>query len=167
MKLPEVPEIRFSRFFFGFFVCHSSMKNLIEKNGNNLLRWLKLKPLNKMVNLTFQKSDQSFLRIELSDKDGVNQKILRPYNAPMQAKIVIRNDGYKKFQNITVHTQVGFQIASEFWQANVICILITGQSIYSSRRVLFIERIKRYQKKNIFWHEFSPIACFVTLCYLR
>ena len=67
-----------------------------------------------MVNLTFQKSDQSFLRIELSDKDGVNQKILRPYNAPMQAKIVIRNDGYKKFQNITVHTQVGFQIASEF-----------------------------------------------------
>ena len=67
-----------------------------------------------MVNLTFQKSDQSFLRIELSDKDGVNQKILRPYNAPMQAKIVIRNDGYKKFQNITVHTQFGFRIASEF-----------------------------------------------------
>ena len=67
-----------------------------------------------MVNLTFQKSDQSFLRIELSDKDGVNQKFLRPYNLSMPAKIVIRNDGYKKFQNITVHTQVGFQITSEF-----------------------------------------------------
>ena len=67
-----------------------------------------------MVNLTFQKSDQSFLRIELSDKDGVNQKFLRPYDQPMPAKILIRNDGYKKFKNITVHTQVGFQIASEF-----------------------------------------------------
>ena len=67
-----------------------------------------------MVNLKFQKSDQSFLRIELSDEDGVNQKFLRPYNASVPAKIVIRNDGYKKFQNITVHTQVGFQIASEF-----------------------------------------------------
>ena len=67
-----------------------------------------------MVNLTFQKSDQSFLRIDLSDKDGVNQKFLRPYVQPMPAKILIRNDGYKKFKNITVHTQVGFQIASEF-----------------------------------------------------
>ena len=64
--------------------------------------------------MTFRKSDQPFLRIDLSDKDGVNQKFLRPYNAPMPAKIVIRNDGYKKFKNITVHTQVGFQIASEF-----------------------------------------------------
>ena len=64
--------------------------------------------------MTFRKSDQSFLRIELSDRDGVNQKILRRYNQPMPAKIVIRNDGYKKLQNITVHTQVGFQIASEF-----------------------------------------------------
>ena len=63
-----------------------------------------------MVNLTFQKSNQSFLRIELSDKDGVTQKYLRPYDQPMPAKILIRNDGYKKFQNITVHTQVGFQI---------------------------------------------------------
>ena len=67
-----------------------------------------------MVNLTFQKSDQSFLRIEFSDEDGVNQKFLRPYNTSMPAKILIRNDGYKKFKNITVHTQVGFQIASEF-----------------------------------------------------
>ena len=45
----------------------------------------------------------------MSDKDGLNQKFLRPYNASMPAKIVIRNDGYKKFQNITVQTQVGFQ----------------------------------------------------------
>ena len=67
-----------------------------------------------MVNLTFQKSDQSFLRIDLSDKDGVNQKFLRPYDQPMPVKILIRNDGYKNFQNITVNTQVGFQIASEF-----------------------------------------------------
>ena len=67
-----------------------------------------------MVNLKFQKSDQSFLRIEFSDEDGVNQKFLRPYNLSMPAKIVIRNDGYKKFKNITVHTQVGFQIASKF-----------------------------------------------------
>ena len=81
--------------------------------------------------LTFRKSDQSFLRIELSDKNGVNQKVLRPYNAPIPAKIVIRNDGYKKFQNITVHNQVGFQIASQFWQAKVICTLIIDQSIYS------------------------------------
>ena len=64
--------------------------------------------------MTFQKSDQSFLRIELSDKYGVNQKVLRPYSAPMPAKIVIRNDGYKKFQNITVHTQVGFEIDKHY-----------------------------------------------------
>ena len=48
----------------------------------------------------------------------------------MPAKIVVQNDGYKKFQNITVHTQVGFQIECEFWQAKVICIFITGQSLY-------------------------------------
>ena len=67
-----------------------------------------------MVNLTFQKSDQSRLRIQFSDEDGVNQTLLRPYNACMPAKIVIRNDGYKKFQNITVNTQVGFQIECKF-----------------------------------------------------
>ena len=101
-----------------------------------------------MINLTFQKSDQSLLLLELSDKDGVNQKFLRPYNAPMPAKIVIRNDGYKKFQNITVHTQAGFQISFKIRQSKIICILITGQSIYSSQRILFIKRIKRFQKKK-------------------
>ena len=60
--------------------------------------------------MTFQKPDQSFLRIEFSDKDIVNQKFLWPYTQPMPAKIVIRNDGYKRFQNITVQTKVGFQI---------------------------------------------------------
>ena len=64
--------------------------------------------------MTFRKSDQSFLRIELSDKDHVHQEIFRPYDLQMPAKILIRNDGYKKFQNITVHTQVGFQIECEF-----------------------------------------------------
>ena len=64
--------------------------------------------------MTFRKSDQSFLRIELSDKDGVNQKRLRHYNASMPATITIRTDGYKTFQNITVETQVGFQIECEY-----------------------------------------------------
>ena len=57
-----------------------------------------------------RKSDQSFLRITFSDKNGVNQKFLRPYNQPMPAKTVIRNGGYKRFQNITVQTKVGFRI---------------------------------------------------------
>ena len=64
--------------------------------------------------MTFRKSDQSFLRIELSDKGGVNQKRLRPWDLPIPAKIVVQNDGCKKFQNITVHTQVGFQIECKF-----------------------------------------------------
>lgn len=64
----------------------------------------------------FHKSYQPFLRIELSDKDGVNQKILRPYNHSMPAKIVIRNDGYKTFKNMTVNTQVGFRIAFDYYK---------------------------------------------------
>ena len=63
--------------------------------------------------MTFQKSDQSFLRIEISDKKSVNQRNLRPFNQLTPAKIIIQNDGYKKFQNITVQTQVGFSIAFE------------------------------------------------------
>ena len=58
----------------------------------------------------FRKSYQSFLRIDFSDKEGVNQKFLRPYDLSMPAKITIRNDGYKRFQNITVQTKVGFEI---------------------------------------------------------
>ena len=63
------------------------------------------------------KSDQSFMRVELSDEKSVNQKLLRRYDVSMLAKIVIHNDGYKRFQNITVKTKVGFQIACEFRQA--------------------------------------------------
>ena len=62
---------------------------------------------------TSRKSDQSFLRIELSDEDSVNQEFSMQYNQPMPAKIMIRNDGYKKFQNITVQTKVGFRIGCE------------------------------------------------------
>jgi len=57
----------------------------------------------------FQKSNQSFLRIEFSDDKNVYQKFLRPYNQPMPAKIVIQTDEYKRFGNITVQTKVGFQ----------------------------------------------------------
>ena len=71
----------------------------------------------------------------------------------MPAKILIRNDGYKKFQNITVHTQVGFQIHPNFENQNLIVtiyILIIDQSIYSIQKVLFIKRIKRRRKKIYF-----------------
>ena len=34
-----------------------------------------------------------------------------PIHVPMPAKVVIRKSGYKRFQNITVQTKVGFQIA--------------------------------------------------------
>ena len=65
--------------------------------------------------LTFRKSNQSFLRIKISDKEGnVNQEFLRPSNQQMPTKIVIRNDGYKKFQNVTVQTKVGFRIVRKF-----------------------------------------------------
>ena len=67
--------------------------------------------------MTFQKSYQSFLRIELTDRDRLNKKVLRPYNQPIPAKMVIRNDGYKRFQNITVQTKVGFRIAYEIRRA--------------------------------------------------
>ena len=59
----------------------------------------------------FLKSDQSFLRIELSDKGSAHQKFIRPYDVTMPAKIVIHsiyNFGYKRFQNVTVQTKVGF-----------------------------------------------------------
>ena len=65
----------------------------------------------------FKKSAQSFLRIDLSDKGDVNQQLLRPYESPMPAKIVIRNNGYKRFQNVTVQTKVGYRIVYEFRQA--------------------------------------------------
>ena len=59
--------------------------------------------------LISRESYQPFLRIKPSDKeDRVNQEILRPSNQQMPTKIVIRNDGYKRFQNVTVQTKVGF-----------------------------------------------------------
>ena len=65
----------------------------------------------------FSKSYQSFLRIEFSDEERVNQELLTPYDVSMPAKIMIRNDGYKRFRNITVQTKIGFQIAFELRQA--------------------------------------------------
>ena len=62
--------------------------------------------------MTFEKSHQSFLRVEISDNENVNQKFLRPYNPSMPAKIMIGNEGYKRFRNITVHTKVGFRLAT-------------------------------------------------------
>ena len=62
----------------------------------------------------FRKSHQSFLRIEFNDKDSKHQKFLRPFNSPVPAKIMIRNDGYKRFQNITVQTQIGFRMRFKF-----------------------------------------------------
>ena len=64
-----------------------------------------------------QKSYQSFLRIEFSDEERVNQEFLTPYDVSMPAKIMIRNDGNKRFRNITVQTKVGFEISFEFRQA--------------------------------------------------
>ena len=63
---------------------------------------------------TFRKSNQPFLRIEISDEDSVNHEILKPYNQPIPAKIVIYQDGNKRLKNITVQTKVGFQQAFEF-----------------------------------------------------
>ena len=64
--------------------------------------------------MIFRKLDQSFIRIEFSDEESVNQKILRSYDKPMPTKIVIRNDGYKGFRNISVQTKFGSKVAYEF-----------------------------------------------------
>ena len=80
-------------------------------NQNSSLKWI-----NSGAKI-FRRSYKSFLRIEFGDKEGVNQKFLRPYDVSMPAKIAIRNDGYKRFRNITVQTKVGFQMACEFRQA--------------------------------------------------
>ena len=67
--------------------------------------------------LIFRESYQPFLRIKISDQKGrVNQESLRPSNQKMPTKIVIRNDGYKRFQNMTVQTKVCFQIGCKFLQ---------------------------------------------------
>ena len=66
---------------------------------------------------TIWKSDQTFLRIKISHKDVVNQEILRPYDQSIPTKIMIINDGRKRFQNVTVQTKVGFRIAYKFRQA--------------------------------------------------
>ena len=86
--------------------CRWSIR-LIHCNFNqySFLQWI-----NSEAKI-FRKSYQSFLRIEFSDKETVNQKFLRPYDVSMPAKITIRNDGYKRFRNITVQTKVGFQVA--------------------------------------------------------
>ena len=48
----------------------------------------------------------------MCNKDSVNEQFLRQYNQPMPAKIVIRNRGYKRFKNVTVHTKDGFRSVS-------------------------------------------------------
>ena len=53
----------------------------------------------------------------ISHKDSADQEILKPYDPLMPTKVVIYNVGHKRFQNVTVQTKVGFQIAYEFRQA--------------------------------------------------
>ena len=73
----------------------------------------------------FRKSYQSFLRIEFSDKESVNQKFLSKHDVSMPAKIWIRNGGYKRFRNITVQTKVGFRIAYDLSNMGHISWLLT------------------------------------------
>ena len=50
----------------------------------------------------------------MNDNNSINQKLLMPYKHQEPAKIMLGNDGYKNFKNITVQTKVGFRITNEF-----------------------------------------------------
>ena len=119
----------------------------------------------------FRKSDQSFLRIEFSDKDNVNQKFLRPYNQPMPAKIVIRKDGFKRFQKISVQTQVGFRIPCQFWWAwvismhgsiEIILVLLYSFETFLSSQMSFSQSSKTHSKEygSFLWRAIIVLSHF-------
>ena len=89
-------------YIFIILMLYLNWKVIYRKRSTSFLWWIY--PGAKI----FRKSYQSFLRIALNDEDSLKQKFLRPYNVSLPVKIVIRNDGYKRFRNITVQTKVGF-----------------------------------------------------------
>ena len=57
------------------------------------------------------KSNQPYIRIQLESDNPV--KILRPFNQSMPTKIEIGYEGYKRFKNVTIRTEVSFQLNIE------------------------------------------------------
>lgn len=50
------------------------------------------------------KSNQPYIRIQIESDNPV--KILRPFNQSMPTKIEIGYEGYKRFKNVTIRTEV-------------------------------------------------------------
>ena len=54
------------------------------------------------------KSNKPYIRIQLESDNPV--KNLRPFNQSMPTKIEIGYEGYKRFKNVTIQTEVSYQI---------------------------------------------------------
>ena len=120
--------------------------SLFDLNQNNFLQWI-----NPGAQI-FRKSYQSFLRIEFSDQESVNQKFLRPYDISMPAKIMIRNDEYKRFRNITVQTKVCFQKAYDLKNFRIFIQQWKVLFLYPIERFLLdFEREKLRKTIHIYW----------------
>ena len=56
----------------------------------------------------FRKSNQPFIRIHVESDNSA--KFLRPFDLLSPVEIFIKYGGYKRFKNVTIRSEVGYQI---------------------------------------------------------
>ena len=90
-------------------------KRFYQVSSNSSEAWFsnysKSKDLKSWLKPGLRKLNQPFIRIQIESDNP--EKILRPFNQSMPTEIAIAYEGYKRFKNVTIRTEVSFQLNIE------------------------------------------------------
>ena len=90
-------------------------KRFYQVSSNSSEAWFsnysKSKDLKSWLKQGLRKLNQPFIRIQIESDNP--EKILRPFNQSMPTGIDIAYEGYKRFKNVTIRTEVSFQLNIE------------------------------------------------------
>ena len=65
-----------------------------------------------------EKSFKTFLRIKIESNNP--QEFLRSYVIPVFAEIRIQNESFQRFKNVSITTEVNFQIIKKFNHSDIV-----------------------------------------------
>lgn len=90
-------------------------KRFYQVSSNSSEAWFsnysKSKDLKSWLKPGLRKLNQPFIRIQIESDNP--EKFLRPFNQSMPTEIAIAYEGYKRFKNVTIRTEVSFQLNIE------------------------------------------------------
>ena len=90
-------------------------KRFYQVSSNSSEAWFsnysKSKDLKSWLKPGLRKLNQPFIRIQIESDNP--EKFLRPFNQSMPTEIAIAYEGYKRFKNVTIQTEVSFQLNIE------------------------------------------------------